>query len=39
MRADLGAGFANGEGGMVMRGDSGMVRVAVLALLEKEAVL
>jgi hypothetical protein len=27
VRADLGAGFTNGEGGIVTRGDSGRLRV------------
>lgn len=40
MRADFGAGLAKDEGvGMAMRGDSGRVRVAVLALLENDAAL
>lgn len=39
VRADLGAGLANGDGGMAIRGDSGRVFPAVLALLEKEAAL
>ena len=33
VRADLGAaGFANGEGGMTMRGDSGLVLVLAVEL-------
>lgn len=38
MRADLGAGFANGDGGMMTRGDSGLV-LAVLAVLVCDAAL
>lgn len=39
VRADLGAGLAKVEAGIAMRGDSGRVLVAVLALLEKDAAL
>lgn len=37
VRADLGAGFANGDGGMVTRGDSGLV-LPVLAAPDAPAV-
>ena len=38
VRADRGAGFANGFGGMVTRGESG-TPFAVLAALENDAAL
>ena len=38
VRADLGAGFANCDGGIVTRGDSGRA-LAVLAALVEDAVL
>ena len=34
MRADRGAGMANGDGGMVMRGDSGRLLEEVLEMFE-----
>lgn len=41
VRADLGAGFANGDGGMMMRGESGLDprRSCAVALLFELAVL
>lgn len=38
VREDRGAGMAKGEGGMVMRGDWGLGRVLVLALLREVVV-
>lgn len=39
MRAERGAGFANGDGGIVTRGDSGRTRVPFEPLPEEAVVL